>query len=213
MTMFRRITLAMLAITAPLVPVAPALAYERLPTGLAQLSPADFASKVQIIDDPVEPAIVLSTRDGYTQGRSIKGARAEEVYLQALVDRKTGAVSWRVWHELSMGSQRKISSVQYQTEGRKLEQAEFLTMENWLDQCPPTDGIGSCNHFVRVAFELPDQTIREIANAYRPGERTPWGLRFKDANGRDILSGLAPAEAAGLIRSLETWNQSSNKSN
>ena len=160
-----------------------------------------------------EPAIVLSTRDGYKQGRSVKGARAEDVYLQALVDRKTGAVSWRVWHELSMGSQRKISSVQYQAGDGKLEQADFLTMDNWLDQCPATDGIGSCNHVVRVAFELSDQTIREIANAYRPGERTPWRLRFKEANGRDILSGIAPAEAAGLINSLESWSQSGSKSN
>lgn len=211
--MIRRIKLAALAIATPLVAATPALAYERLPTGLAQLSPADFASKVHIVDDPVEPAIVLSTRDGYKQGRSVKGARAEDVYLQALVDRKTGAVSWRVWHELSMGNQRKISSVQYQGPDGKLEQADFLTMDNWLDQCPPTDGIGSCNHFVRVAFELPDETVREIANAYRPGERTPWRLRFKEANGRDILSGIAPAEAAGLINSLESWIQSSNRTN
>lgn len=211
--MIRRTKLAILAIAAPLIPAAPALAYERLPTGLAQLSPADFASKVQIIDDPVEPAIVLSTRDGYKRSRSIKGARAEDVYLQALVNRKTGAVTWRIWHELSMGNQRKISSVQYQSGGRKLEQDEFLSMENWLDQCPPTDGIGSCSHFVRVAFELPDQTIREIADAYRPGERTPWRLRFKEANGRDILSGIAPAEAAGLIHSLETWSQGGSTEN
>lgn len=211
--MIRRMKLAMLAIATPLAAATPALAYERLPTGLAQLSPADFASKVQIVDDPSEPAIVLSTRDGYKQGRSVKGARAEDVYLQALVDRKTGAVSWRVWHELSMGSQRKISSVQYQAGDGKLQQADFLTMDNWLDQCPATDGIGSCNHVVRVAFELSDETIREIANAYRPGERTPWRLRFKEANGRDILSGIAPAEAAGLINSLESWSQSGSKSN
>lgn len=211
--MIRRFKLAIPAIAAALVPAAPALAYERLPAGLAQLSPADFASKVRIIDDPVEPTIVLSTRDGYKRGRSVKGARAEDVYLQALVDRKTGDVTWRVWHELSMGNQRKLSSVQYLSGGKTLEQAEFLTMENWLDQCPPTDGTGSCNHFVRVAFELPDQTIREIADAYRPGERRPWRLRFKDANGRDITSGLAPAEVAGLIYSLETWSRTSTTAN
>jgi hypothetical protein len=197
---------AFLAIVASLVPAAPTIANERLPSGLAVLSPSDFASKVLIVDDPLEPAVVLSSRDGYKRGRSIGGARADDVYLEALVDRETGDVSWQVWHELSMGSQRKLGSVEYMSGGR-FEQSRLLAMENWLDRCPPTDGIGSCNHFVRVVFELPDRTIREIANAYRPGERTSWLLRFKEADGRDITSGLAPAEAAGLILALEKWRQ------
>lgn len=202
-----KIRLALLAIAVPLIAAAPAIAHERLPSGLAQLSPSDFASRVRIVDDHLEPTIVLSSRDGYKRSRSIGGARAHEVYLQAVVDRETGRVSWQVWHELSTGGQRKLGSVEYASGGERLEQSGFVAMENWLDQCPPTDGIGSCNHFVRVAFELPDRTVREIADAYRPGDRTPWPLRFKEANGRDITSGLAPAEAAGLILALERWRQ------
>lgn len=199
---------AFLAIVASLVPAAPAIANERLPNGLAQLSPGDFASKVRIVDDPREPVIVLSSRDGYTRSRSIGGARADDVYLEALIERETGDVSWQVWHDLRMGSQRELGSVEYTSESGRLEQSGLLAIEKWVDQCPPTDGIGSCNHFVRVAFELPDQTVREIADAYRPGERASWPLRFKEANGRDITSGLAPAEAAGLILALERWKQS-----
>jgi hypothetical protein len=210
MTMIRKIKLAILAVAFPMIAAAPAAAYDRLPTGLAQLSPADFANKVRVIDDPLEPTIVLSTDDGYKRGRSIKGAQADDVHLRVVVDRTTRRVSWQIWHELSyMGNQRELASVHYLTDGA-LKRSKVTALENWLDQCPPTDGVGSCNQFTRVAFELPDRTIREIASAYRPGERTPWRLRFKDKNGRDITGGLAPAEAAGLVHALEAWQRTNS---
>lgn len=199
--------LALQAVAICSMAATPAIASERLPSTLAQLTPGDFASKVRIIDDPLEPAVVLSSQDAYKRARSVNGARARDIHLQAVVDRASGRVSWRVWHELSMPHGRKLGSVEYASGGGGLEQSSFLTLESWLDQCPPTDGIGSCNHVVRVAFELPDHAVREIAAAYRPGERTAWHLRFKEADGRDITSGLAPAEAAGLILALERWRQ------
>ncbi|MBO9519153.1 MAG: hypothetical protein J7493_13895 [Porphyrobacter sp.] len=205
--MKNRTRLAFLAIVGPLTLATPATARERLPSSLAQLSPNDFASRVRIIDDPLEPVIILSSQDGYKRSRSIGGARADDVYLQALINRETGQVSWQVWHELSMTSERKLDSVEYRGDSGTLQKSGFLAMEDWLDQCPPTDGIGSCNHVVRIAFELPDRTLREIADAYRPGERTGWLLRFKEINGQDITSGLAPAEAAGLILALEKWKR------
>lgn len=199
--------LALLAVVLSMIPTAPAFAYERLPSGLAKLSPTDFASKVRIVDDPLEPAIVLSTQDGYTRGRAIKGAQANDVHLRALVDRETGRISWQVWHQLSyMGKRRNLESVHYLT-GGTLEQSDVMAVENWLDQCPPTDGIGSCNQVMKVGFELPESTVREIAGAYRAGQQTPWRLRFKDSNGRDVTGGLAPAEAAGLLHALETWRR------
>jgi len=208
--MIRKIKLAILAAALPLIPTAPASAYERLPTGLARLSPTDFAGKILVIDDPLEPNVVLSTRDGYKRGRSLKGAQADDVHLRVVVDRETRRVSWQVWHEISYaGARRHVESVHYLSDGA-LEQSEVMGVESWLDQCPPTDGIGSCNQFMKVGFELPDRTIREIASAYRPGQRTPWRLRFKDRNGRDITGGLAPAEAAGLVDALETWQRTAS---
>ena len=206
----RKIQLAILAVSLSIIPAAPAFAYERLPSALAKLSPSDFAGKVRIVDDPLEPAIVLSTQDGYTRGRSIKGAQANDVHLRALVDRETGQVSWQVWHQLSyVGQQRNLESVHYLA-GGALKQSGVMAVEHWLDQCPPTDGIGSCNQFTKVGFELPDRTIREIAGAYRAGQQTPWRLRFKDRDGRDITGGLAPAEAAGLLHALETWRRTAS---
>lgn len=185
--------------------IQPAAAYDRLPQALAQLSPADFASQVRVIDDPREAAIVLSTEEAYTRARAIKGAHADDVHLRALVDRRTGKVSWQVWHDLiHVGGERSLHAVSYQA-GGMLQQAQPTIVERWLDRCPPTDAPGACNQAVRVAFDVPEQTVREIAQAYRPGERMPWQLSFKDSHGRDVTGGLAPAEAAGLIAALEAW--------
>lgn len=190
-----------------LATAAPALAYEQLPERLARLTPADFASKVEVADDPEAQAVVFSTREGYTRERALRGAHANDVHLRAVVDRRTGAVSWQVWHKLVYtGGKREIVSVHY-TAGGAPRQSAVTEARHGLTQCPPTDGIGTCNLELGFAFELPEQTVREIARSYRPGERKPWQLRFKDANGRDVTGGLAPAEAAGLIHAVEEWRR------
>lgn len=182
-----------------------AAAYEQLPRSLARLSPADFAAQVEIADDPQGQAVVLSTREGYTRGRAIKGAHANDVHLRALVDKRTGEVSWQVWHELMyVGGRKDLHAVHFLSSGGE-RQVRPLVVDHWLDQCPATDGVGFCNQNTRIAFALPEGTVREIAASYQAGRREPWRLRFKDADGRDVTGGLAPAEAAGLVQALDTW--------
>jgi hypothetical protein len=183
-------------------------AYDQLPRLLANQSPEDFARKTLIKDYPPEEAVVVSTQDAYTRGRPLKGAYAEDVHLRALVERESGRVTWQVWHDLVTTSGHKnITAVHFRS-GGNLQTAEPFTVDKWLDQCPPTDGIGSCNHFTRVGFELPETSVREIAAAYHAGSRVPWRLQFKDVSGNDVTGGLAPAEAAGLLAALESWQRS-----
>jgi hypothetical protein len=197
--------IAALAVLALLALPQVAGAYERLPRPLAGLSPAHFAERVRIADDPLEAAVVLSTRDGYTRSRSIEGARADDVHLRAVIDRATGRVSWQVWHDLAyVGGSRDLAAVHYLA-GGSLRQSEPLLVEHWEDLCPATDGIGSCSQFTRIAFELPEDAVREIAAAWRAGAREPWRLRFKDRRGRDVTGGLAPAEVAGLVGAVDAW--------
>lgn len=185
--------------------------YERLPRALAALSPADFAGRIQIVDDPLKAAVILSTVDGYSHGRSVQGARAEDVHLRALVDRATGRVTWQVWHELAtVRGHQGITAVHY-TAGGKPRTAQPIKVDHWQGGCPPTDGVGMCNRFTRIGFELPEPAVREMAAAYQAGSRVPWRLRFNDASGRDVASGIAPAEAAGLILALDSWRSRSGK--
>jgi hypothetical protein len=185
------------------VPAGTAQAYDRLPRALAGLSPSDFAGQVQVEEDGHVNALVLSTQDAYARGRSIGRAWANDVHLRAVVDNGTGTVSWQVWHELTYrDGPRHFGSVRYVSAGHSSRVAPF-SVEHWRDQCPPTDGHGSCNHVTRIGFELPEATVREIARSYRSGSREPWRLQFEDATGGSITGGLAPAEAAGLLHAVE----------
>lgn len=196
------------SLAAALCAATPAMAYEKLPTTLAGLSPADFAEDVHIEDDPLASAIVVSTHPGYKRGRSLKGALADDVHLRALIDRASGKVTWQVWHDLAyVGGRKEVHAVHYQAAGGVRETRPFH-VEHRLDRCPPTDGVGHCGEAMTIGFELPEATVREIAAAYAPGSRAPWRLRFKDTGGRDVTGGLAPAEAAGILHAVEAWRRS-----
>lgn len=187
----------------------PAFASAELPRGLARLSPTDFAGDVRIDNDP-QNRIVLSTRDGYTRTRAVRGALADDVHLRAAIDRSTGRTSWQVWHDLAyVGGQRDLLAVHYRA-GAATRTIMPLHVEHRPDRCPATDQVGACGRSVRVAFEVPEQTIREIARAYRPGARAPWPVRFEDTQGRAMTGGLAPAEVAGLLQAVEAWRNTGN---
>ena len=194
-----------LAIVLAVVSAHPAYAYRSLPRALASMSPADFARSVRITDDAHGAATVLSTSEGYTRARSIQGARADDVHLRASVDRATGRVTWHVIHDLiTIRGHRKISVIEYVAGGER-RVVRPSAIDYRLDHCPPTDGIGSCNPFTRIGFELPEHTVQEIANSYRAGSREPWRVYFRDKSGNAIVGGIAPAEAAGLIQALDAW--------
>jgi hypothetical protein len=205
-------SLPALAIAALLAFPAVAHAGDRLPRALAELSSADFAGSVQIGDDPAGGAVVLSTREGYSHTRAVKGAHATDIHLRALVDRESGSVTWQVWHDLvTVRGHQGITAVHYSLGGRP-RTAQPIKTEHWLGDCPPADGLGMCSRFTRIAFELPERAVREIAASYDQGSRRAWQFRFQDASGRDVTSGIAPAEVAGLIKALDTWRRGSWKS-
>lgn len=183
----------------------PGFALEKLPRPLADLAPAHFARTISVEQGAAPGTVVLSTQDGYARSRQVKGARANDVHLRAVVDRQSGKVSWQVWHDLVyVGGRKDVSAVHY-TAGGATRQAAPLHVEHWLDECPATDAPGFCNQFTRIAFELPEHVVREIAAAGHAGQRAPWRLRFDDAAGRHVTGAVAPAEAAGLVEALDAW--------
>lgn len=180
-----------------------AYAYERLPRALAALSPADFAGQVEITEDSAGISVTLSTRQGYARGRVVQGAHVDDVHLRAVVDRASGRVTWQVWHDLvTVRRHRDVVSVEY-TSGGQVQTARPIAVDHSLGQCPPTDGAGFCNRITRIGFELPEPAVREAAASYDVRSQRPWRLHFRDASGRDVTSGIAPAEAAGLIAAVE----------
>jgi len=199
-----QITMALSGLMLLAAPAA-AQAADRLPASLARISVEQFARQVKVVDDPLEHDIVFTTSQAYKVGRSLAGARATDVHLRALVDRQTGAIRWQVWHELvTTQGEMDITDVRFVTGGATRSVAPSI-VESWKDRCPAYDNNMTCDNYTRVVVELPEQAIREMAASHVAGSREPWRLRFKDASGRDVTSGLAPAEAAGLLQSVSEW--------
>jgi hypothetical protein len=207
--MHRSLSLSLLAAAFVLAPTAQA--YERLPRALAALSPADFANQVRIADDPADGAVVLSTRDGYARGRAVRGAPVDDVHLRAVVDRISGRATWQVWHDLvTVSGYKNVVAVEYVSGGMR-RSTRPIAIHQSLGQCPPTDGAGFCNRITRIGFELPESAVRELAESYRSSSRTPWQIHFRDGAGKDVIGGIAPAEAAGLIAALEAWRHDADR--
>jgi hypothetical protein len=180
---------------------------ERLPRALAALSPADFLGQVRVVENPAAGIVVLSTREGYTRGRVIQGLHVDDVHLRAVVDRASGRVAWQVWHDLiTVSRHQDVVAVSYMS-GGALRSTSPIAVERSLGQCPPTDGAGFCNRITRIGFELPEDAVRELAASYEARSRTPWRVYFRDGSGTVVTSGLAPAEAAGLISALDAWRR------
>jgi hypothetical protein len=187
-----------------LVPVV-AGAEVALPRGLAALSSADFAARTQVVDDPLEQAVVLTTASAYKRGQAMDGAFATDVHLRAAVDRASGKVTWQVWHEMINFRQKlHVAAVQYRS-GGALQAGQPARVEKWDEVCQMADTNAPCFTHLRVVFDLPEAAVREIAASWSAGSRTAWPVRFKAEAGDDVTGGLAPAEAAGLVQAVDAW--------
>ncbi|MBS7668699.1 hypothetical protein [Croceicoccus gelatinilyticus] len=180
----------------------PAHAVEELPQKLAALSPAEFADSVEVIDDLLEPDLVVSTQDVYSKSRSLDGARAQDVYILARIARSEGDVSYHVVHDLAYWAPRRsFTHVQF-LDGSDLVLRDVAIGETGQEYCDVDTAIGECRVFQTLSFELSAEEMRRLSESYAAGSREPWRLRFKDEHGQDVTSGLAPAEASGLMQAV-----------
>ena len=180
----------------------PAHAVEELPQKLAAISPAEFAESVEVIDDLLEPDLIVSTKDTYSKSRSLDGARAQDVYLLAKITRDKGGVSYHVVHDLAYWAPRRsFTHVQF-LDGTDLVAREVAIGEGGQDYCDVDTAIGECRVFQTLSFELSAEEMQRLSDGYAAGSREAWRLRFKDEHGQDVTSGIAPAEAGGLLQAV-----------
>lgn len=180
----------------------PAHAVEELPKKLAAISPAEFADSAKVVDDLLEPDLVISTQDAYSRSRSLDGARAQDVYIVARIARAQGDVSYHVVHDLAYWAPRRsFTHVQF-LDGNDLIVRELAIEEGGQEYCDVDTAIGECRVFQTLSFELSTEEMQRLSESYAAGSREAWRLRFKDEHGQDVTSGIAPAEAGGLLQAV-----------
>ena len=176
-----------------------------LPRKLAAMTPAQVSAGARIMDDPLAHHVVISTQGAFRSGRPIAGGLQAQTYLSATIERRTGATQIKLWQKtLYKGARRELQQVSYRSNDR-LVSRDLAVAVHEPDDCPGVDRVGSCVLAKTAAFELSEGLVREIASLYQPGSREAWGFRFKDRYGRDVIGGIAPAEASGLLDALEQW--------
>ncbi len=179
----------------------------RLPDALTRVSPADFASRTMIDEDPLENRAVLSTqRSGKREGPA-RGAWITEAHARIVLDHASGLPAWQVSHDLAyVGPRKDITAVHYLVNGQ-WHRTEPRVVEHWLDHCPATDMPGQCNQVTRIVFDLPEEHALAVAAKHARDARQSWLIRFKDSNGESITVGFAPVELAGLEQAFADWRQ------
>lgn len=202
------LALSLLGGFAPVQAAPASTATAQLPIRVAALPAEHFARAVEVKNDLLEPYVSFSSR-GAHKGRHTLGAGTEgDLHLTARLDRDTGAVSYRVWHEITnTDAPRELTRVHYRT-GGKVTQSDLSVARHWDSNCVPRETGGQCDQRIRVAFDLPEQVVRDIAAGHEQGSRRGWAFRYKDTQGSDLDGVLAPAEAAGLIRAVDVWRAS-----
>jgi len=187
---------------------ASASASPKLDKKLLKMTPEDFRSATVVHDDPLEHVAVISTEEAYASGkRSALRTVWHDSHLRAKVDRATGATRYEVHQYVRYwGPRRDYASVNYLA-GDTLRQAKLSLAAHDVDHCPNTDFYGDCSMSKRLAFEVDEATLRQVAASAQP-----WGFKFKDRTGsEDLRAAITPAEAAGFLSAVDAYRQQGTK--
>lgn len=178
-----------------------AVARPKLPPPIK--SPEFYAAAADIKDDALETVASIST---YTAGRPVTGlfqAVNEDVFLRALIDKKTGEATFQVYQIVYYGGDwRFYMSANYEApNGPKSVPADRISSE--VVACSQY----GCSHREDVGFDVPEDILRWVAARATPQTEVgePWRFKWKAKDGSELLAQLPPAEVAGLLRAVEEY--------
>jgi len=123
--------------------------------------------------------------------------------LRAFVHKKDGSTRFQVYIDTFETGSRwpRFRTVNYFIPDRDLASAE-------LDQLGSDVSCSTyfeCTYKETIAFEISEDEIRKLAEAYRPGGRVEMQMRIKGQSGvsRDLY--LTASEAAGLLQVVDAY--------
>lgn len=203
----RRLTFAALFLaTIPAV----ASAASDLPASLRAMSPEAFQQKTSVLNDPLEHDVIFSTEKAHRDGWKMFKPTGHDNHLVARVDRQTGAARFEVKHALRYyGTQRDYHAANYARADGSVKTVALSEARHGNDVCPMTENMLECPLSKYMAFDLSEQQMRAIA---AQPSTSGWSFKMKDRTGKDVVSAIAPAEAAGLLRAVDQYRASGNRS-
>ncbi|MEW5686996.1 MAG: hypothetical protein AB1942_18915 [Pseudomonadota bacterium] len=174
-----------------------------LAAAAAQAKPApDLATalqRVQVADDPLEPAVVITTERVAPSTRGVISTRYNDNHLQAVVDRRSGEVRYQLKQTLQyMGGFRDFQQANYQAPAG-VGIAELVRHDSNRVHCEALDTQEAC--FEVVSFAVPEATLREMAAGGGDG----WQFKFKPRFGAEHRTQMSRTEIQALLQAVETY--------
>lgn len=153
-------------------------------------------SRIQLADDPLEPAVVLSTERVNKTTRGVLGLRHNDHYLRAVVDRRSGAVRYELRQTLQyMGVYRDFQNAHYQS-ADGVSVTKLKRLDGNQAHCDGVDPQAAC--FEVVSFDVPEASLRAVA-----GET--WNFKFKPRRGAEHRAAMPRAEVQALLSAVERY--------
>ena len=169
---------------------------------LFSMTPGDFASKVQIKDDALEPVVTFSTVDGFQKKDGLLRMVNQDLFFRAFLAKKDRSVRFQVYASIVyMGKWQFFETVNYET-GELPESKAVTPISREVLSC---SGMGGCMYTEHVGFQVPEDLLRKIAEKYNPQVISVWRVRFKAKTGTDWDLMVSPAEIAGLLQAVDNF--------
>lgn len=198
-------SLQRLSAIAAIALVLPAVAGAAPDKRLAAMTPERFRAAASTVDDPLEFETVISTERGYRREKTMKGTVGNDAHLRAVVDKRSGATRYEVWQEIRYFGPRRAYHAVHFAAGDDVERRPLSIARHGANLCPEPETNGDCVMTKTMAFAVEEKMLRAVAANYRAGSKDSWKFKFKDGTGNDVVSAIAPAEAAGLLLAVDDY--------
>lgn len=166
------------------------------------MTPSDFEKCATIKDDSLDTIAVLSTLPCFQERQGLMRVTWNDNSFRAFIDKKTGKTTFQVYQYIDYsGEWRFYDRVNYETpDGPKSD--ELTEIGRDLGGC---SRYGSCLLRETIAFNVPASLLRTIASKYQPQTTIIWRFKYYSKSGLEWQDGIAPAEAAGIIRAADSY--------
>lgn len=196
-----------LCVSMPIPAVAQTSAEERIEPRekqlaiLRSLTPLHFAQTSAVHDDDLETTAVITTQPGYRDRGGFTDRVRSDNFLRAFIDKRTRSVRFQVYQTLTYsGSWRQFRSVNYATSKGPVS-APVDELAHDIEGCYS----GLCSFTDTLGFDVPESTLRALADQYVTGKSPFWRFRFQAKNGVNWEDRMLPAEAAGLLMKVDAY--------
>lgn len=175
-------------------------------TKLFSMTPEAFASAVLVKDDALETSVALNTSKAFQETHGLLKIVWSDIFLRSFIDKSNGSTTYQVYATLLYvgPSWPRFERANFALPNRALNSVELVKISSDVD-CSLSQYSGGCSYVETVAFEITENEIKSLAMTYAPTVRNAMVIRFKGQSGVDADMLMLPAEAAGLLKVTEEY--------